>query len=321
MPEPASRKEIDKALAEWDALLPAGEDPRYLVGDTEDRAALIKGMRELADFLEARPDIPAPRRSDCGTVFVNGTIAGKRAQIDHAARLLGAPVTDNTARGGHYSVTRSFGPVVYEMIATRVGAPDYAVGADVRLASEAVGVAKAAGLAQAGYVTEVTEEREGEYSFTVHFPGRAGTHRGWAETLLRRAWFEPISLTTGDVSSIREAEELLIELGAQAELPRRESGPAGLRPDEDRDKLCRELAAACGMEPADLARQMAPQIQQRVREHLNANTMERRETAPELAGTDEQHAAAAVDATPVQGGDQQTPAKTATPLRRGGRRP
>ena len=323
MPEPATETSLNQVVARWEKLRPANDDVWYLTGDSDERAALVNGLRELADLIEARPDIPAPDTSEAGNIYVNGTIAEKRAQVDYTASLLGTPVTDNTARGGHYYVTRKFGPVSYRMIATGVGAPRFAIGDEVHLVKEAAGVAKDAGLAQAGYVIGVTGEREGEYSYSVHFPGRAGTQSGWSSMLLRAARFSPVRLSTGEVTSIQDAENLLIELSARTELA--VSRRAVIKPQEldDEIKLLKGLAAACGMEPVDLSDQLARQIEERIRGHMDAPGPK---TAPELAASDRQQAASSAGSVPLpreaQPDGRQSaagPKPNARPLQRKGR--
>jgi len=81
-----------------------------------ERAALIKGFRALADFLEANPDVPAPSYTDVYTFPPNGECAEMRAEIDAIAGLLGSQARETASRQ-HYTVTRSFGPVEYRAVA------------------------------------------------------------------------------------------------------------------------------------------------------------------------------------------------------------
>lgn len=297
MPEPVSRTEAAKTIPGWEDLRPAGEDARYLLDDPDRREAMVKGLRGIADLLEARSDVPIPDTSKEIMVFVDGTIAEKLAQVDHVAEMLGTPVTDNTARGGHYFTQKSFGPVSYEVIATQVGDPAFSVGQDVRLSSHyAAGIAKAADTAQIGYVTGISEEAEGEYSYTVHFPGRAGTQGGWASLLLDSHWFRPIGLSCGQVTSVRDAENLLIDLTVRVET----AAQANQQDLSDRDTLCREFAKACGLEPAELAKQVRPQVDERIRSQRD---LQKPKTAPELVAGD----GTAVAAVPAQAADQPAP--------------
>ena len=79
-----------------------------------ERAELIGGLRDLADFLESNPEVPAHADTDMLT-FPNGDWAEKTAEIDTIAARLG--VTAYLAYGGHYVAARHFGPVVYRVVA------------------------------------------------------------------------------------------------------------------------------------------------------------------------------------------------------------
>src|ERR1035438_3850243 len=57
-------------------------------GNSE-RAALIGGFRELADYLESNPDVPAPGYSDVLAFPPDGECAGMRAEIDVIAERIG----------------------------------------------------------------------------------------------------------------------------------------------------------------------------------------------------------------------------------------
>ena len=81
------------------------------------RADLISGLHALADFLDANPALPVPEFSADLLVHVRGTDAEQRAEVDRVAGLLGVSVDDRTARGGHYTAARGFGPVEYRCVA------------------------------------------------------------------------------------------------------------------------------------------------------------------------------------------------------------
>jgi hypothetical protein len=268
MPEPDISRTSGADAGSWDEVRPEGIIPRYEVEDRQARARCVAGLRELAGFLEGRAEIPVPT-DKCISIFVDGTPAEKRAQVDYAGRLLGEPVRDDTADGGHYSVSRSFGPFEYEVIATGVGQAVYAVGDDVRLVHDAGRVARASSLAQAGYVTHVREDDDGTYSYTVHFPGRAGDQRGWSRWSLAYASFEPVGLSTGTVTSIRDAERLLIDLGARAGLTAGQ-GHGGNHGNQavsaDFVALTAALESVLGIGRDDLIRQLEPQFGRRFRE-------------------------------------------------------
>ncbi len=85
--------------------------------DPATRQAFITGLRDLASYLDTNPGIPVPVH---GTeIYMSATLVdhGGCAEVDRFARQTGVPVTDNTASSGHYTAVRSFGPVLYRMIA------------------------------------------------------------------------------------------------------------------------------------------------------------------------------------------------------------
>jgi hypothetical protein len=86
----------------------------YYASDDE-RDRLIGGLRALAQFLQDRPDIPAPRWTGVLVFPPDGPDEGQRAEIDVIASRIGAG-TDESARG-HYSCSISFGPVEYRAVA------------------------------------------------------------------------------------------------------------------------------------------------------------------------------------------------------------
>jgi hypothetical protein len=74
-----------------------------------ERAQVIAGLRELADLLEAHPELPVTvypsMQVDAGPVDTgtgDGDEDGKRAVVDQAAAILGRPVRD---QHGHYETT------------------------------------------------------------------------------------------------------------------------------------------------------------------------------------------------------------------------
>jgi hypothetical protein len=83
--------------------------------DPTERAALIAGLRNLADYLESSPEVPAPIYSDVLTFPPHGDWSEMRAEIDAIAARLGVPA--RLTGGGHYVASRSFGPVEYRAVA------------------------------------------------------------------------------------------------------------------------------------------------------------------------------------------------------------
>jgi hypothetical protein len=81
------------------------------------RARFITGLRQLADFLDAHPDIPVPPYGTTIDVHAESTDNGGQAQVDAVAEQLGTPVQDDTAEGGHYRTVRDFSSVGYVVVA------------------------------------------------------------------------------------------------------------------------------------------------------------------------------------------------------------
>ena len=95
-----------------------------------DRAVLVAGLRDLADFLAAHPDVPVPPAYHEETIhqFPDGdTDAERRAGVDRAADAMGVPAAET--RGGHYKATARFGPLAYEVVALPVQRPAEVSGA------------------------------------------------------------------------------------------------------------------------------------------------------------------------------------------------
>ena len=83
--------------------------------DSTERAALIAGLRDMADYLESNPEVPAPIYTQVFTFPPGDDWWAMRARIDATAVRLG--VTAYGSAGGHYLAVRSFGPVEYRAVA------------------------------------------------------------------------------------------------------------------------------------------------------------------------------------------------------------
>jgi hypothetical protein len=82
--------------------------------DSTERAALISGLRGLAEYLEFNPEIPAPIYSTVHAFPSDGNWAGMCAEIDATAARMN--VTACVTWGGHYVAARYFGPVEYRAV-------------------------------------------------------------------------------------------------------------------------------------------------------------------------------------------------------------
>jgi hypothetical protein len=84
----------------------------FYQADDRERAALIKGLRDCADWLEANPDIPATSAREIPVqLSAGGTDAEKQQDIEDLAALM--EVAPYWFAGGqtHYQVGVRFGPV------------------------------------------------------------------------------------------------------------------------------------------------------------------------------------------------------------------
>ena len=85
--------------------------------NSDERSGLIAGLRELAEFLDQNPQIPAPRRTDLLVFPSKGSDAEMFAEIDVIAKRIGTTASDADSPAGHYSAVRDFGPVQYRAVA------------------------------------------------------------------------------------------------------------------------------------------------------------------------------------------------------------
>lgn len=83
--------------------------------NSDQRARLITGLLDLADFLQANTEVPAPQYTDVLVFPSEVTDNGKRAEIDAIAERMG--VEPRETEGGHYVAVRRFGPVQYRAVA------------------------------------------------------------------------------------------------------------------------------------------------------------------------------------------------------------
>lgn len=83
--------------------------------DPAERSAFISGLRDVADFLEANPDVPAPLDT---VIFVFPKLTDsdqeRREEVDVIASRIHTQAHYTTV--GHYTASRFFGPVEYRAI-------------------------------------------------------------------------------------------------------------------------------------------------------------------------------------------------------------
>ncbi|WP_424529228.1 hypothetical protein ACOZ38_06570 [Sphaerisporangium viridialbum] len=84
----------------------------------DNRAAIISGLRDLADFLDTNPDIPTPAPEVIAYYFPRRASDPQMcADIDKVAAYLGSEVTADYPDSGHYRTSITFGPVAYRAVA------------------------------------------------------------------------------------------------------------------------------------------------------------------------------------------------------------
>lgn len=82
----------------------------------DQRARLIAGLRDLAAFLEANPDVPAPRYTNVLVFPTQSSDAENHSEIDVIASCIGSGIEISSSHG-HYVTSRKFGPVEYRAVA------------------------------------------------------------------------------------------------------------------------------------------------------------------------------------------------------------
>ena len=95
----------------------------YYAND-EERVRLIAGLRDLAEFLDQNPEVPAPWGTDILVFPIEASDAEMFAEIDTIAELIGSTASDADSPRGHYSAVRNFGPVQYRAVAIPHSARD-----------------------------------------------------------------------------------------------------------------------------------------------------------------------------------------------------
>jgi hypothetical protein len=90
----------------------------------DERVRLIRGLHDLAEFLDQNPGVPAPRWADLMVFPPAGSDAEMFADVDVIAELIGTTASDADSPAGHYTAARYFGPVQYRAIAIPNSARD-----------------------------------------------------------------------------------------------------------------------------------------------------------------------------------------------------
>lgn len=83
-----------------------------MTAPTVERAALVAGLRELADFAEANPDLPFNYTVDLSYCVLANNDADGITELGRVATILGKPV-NKEYDGAHLGVRRHFGGLSY----------------------------------------------------------------------------------------------------------------------------------------------------------------------------------------------------------------
>lgn len=73
-----------------------------------ERTEMIRGLRELADYLESTEELPIPRSIEITYHAFGEDDAAERSEIDRIGAILGSNPNEEV-HGAHYVVSRSFG--------------------------------------------------------------------------------------------------------------------------------------------------------------------------------------------------------------------
>lgn len=154
---------------------------------------------------------------------------------------------------------------------------EFRVGQDVRLYRDMAARFGDEGLAVAGTVTEVRQEKDGIPAYTVCFPGMVGVQEGIAGYALEALESPAVRLDDGSSVSVMDAWNLLIDEQVRFATGELDS----VFPGQHMDALM-GLVEVCQWPAGDLARQLQHETGERVRE-LRA---EQTPSAPAVAAKD-----------------------------------
>lgn len=82
-----------------------------------ERADVIAGLRDLANFLDRNPQVPTPCQTDMIVFPPFGSDAEMFAEVNVIAERIGSTASHANSPAGHYSAVRDFGPVQYRAVA------------------------------------------------------------------------------------------------------------------------------------------------------------------------------------------------------------
>jgi len=256
--DPDDELATEVRIARWDKLRPADNSWPNLVGESATRDEVIEQLRDLADFLEERPEIPVPPSYAVMyfNVFAAGTDQEKYAQVDYLSTLLSTPVTDELADGGHYTVCVPFGGIKYQFAAipkepVERAPVSFAVGQEVQIVPEVVRTFRRAGMAQAGVIVSASEQ-DGQY--LVRLPGRKTVPM--PGTMLQPAEAISVDSRSGTATSLAEIETWLVDAVARTRISEHRGQVPDNRDVAEAQALGFALGRICGLPSGTLLAQL-----------------------------------------------------------------
>jgi hypothetical protein len=281
IPEPGDEQVTEVRVARWDKLQPAGGPWNNLVGESAARDEVIGQLRELADFLQSRPEIPVPLATLCASfsVFAAGTDQEKFAQVDYVSTLLGTPVADDLASGGHYTTSVSFGDLEYEFIAVAREPVErepvsFTAGQEVQIIPESAWAFQRAGISRAGVV--VSAEPDSQY--LVRVPGQMNVSMPGA--MLQPAKPIAVETSSGMVAGLSEIEIRLVDVLARTRVSQSRDQAPDQRDVADTRALKSALLRICGLPSGTLLRQLEPMVSARAEAYQLADDSGRKAARP-----------------------------------------
>jgi hypothetical protein len=264
IPEPDDELATEVRVARWERLQPADGQWNNLVGESANRDEVIEQLRDLADFLEERPEMPVPPSYTTMyfSVFAAGTDQEKYAQVDYLSTLLGTPVTDQLADGGHYTVSVPFGGMTYQFVAipkepVERAPVSFTTGQEVQIVPEVAAAFRRVGIARVGVI--VSAEADGQY--LVRVPGRKTIPL--PGVILQPAGRISVHTSSGTATSLAEVETWLVDAAARTRISESREQAPDSRDTADVHALSYAFARICGLPRSTLLRQLEPVIRAR----------------------------------------------------------
>ena len=196
--------------------------------------------------------------------------AGHRAGLD-ATEVVGSLITALCHHADRRGI--SFGPILTASsdayLSQRASEQHaYKVGDEVRIRDSAVLSPSLATLPRLGIVAALYPSAERTQQYAIRFPGEINAMPFTGPEIEPAPPFQPVRTRQGTVTSLAEAEEVLISTAARIQISHlRKTRPA--RADlQDRQLLASALGQACDLTPEEMLRQAAIPVTAKVQREL-----------------------------------------------------